>query len=472
MIHQNELPHGYELLKFLGHGGNAKVGHVRFGEQEYALKLLDNYKDPNSPTYKRFVNEVHALHQLHDDVGVMRIVGKNLPEQPTKTDRPWFTMPVATPIADALRDSPSMRSCIEAVVDIATTLVRLKERNIGHRDIKPDNLFQLEGHWVIGDFGLATFPNSIEGVTKQEGRALGSRQFMAPEMSTNAVNACPFPADVWSLAKTLWSLVTRNPFPSYLPFDQSSDGFAAYGVADPRTHLIDRLLERATARTPDNRISMEDFANELQQWVRLTNQPTTKLEVGDLAAKMRTLMRPAIDKKHLTMASIDSANEALDALGPRIVELRGSLATEYGTKMSETGYVDDVSFGDSGFTFQFCDLNKRDGLACREAYFTINATSPATYQLRCTVMIQVMPDLQHRLYAQLAINVSGKHELFWEAQRTVPHGMPQEQALLNELIDKMTQNIRPALVRLNELIDSDVKSLGRSGPERNPHMVR
>ncbi len=457
MIHQNELPHGYELLKLLGRGGNAKVGRVRFNEQEYALKLLDNYKDPNSPTYKRFANEVRALQQLHDDVGVMRIVDMNLPKQPTKTDRPWFTMPIATPIVESLREPPSLRPCVEAVADIANTLVRLKKRNVGHRDIKPDNLFLLDGHRVIGDFGLATFPDSIEGVTEKEGRPLGSRQFMAPEMSIDAVNASPFPADVWSLSKTLWSLVTGNPFPSYLPFDLSNDGLAAFGVDDPRAHLIDRLLERATARIPDDRIPMEDFATELQYWMRLAEQPPTKLDVGDLASKMRTLIRPTIDKKHLTADSIDSAKEAMEALGPRIVELRGSLATEYGENVSDTGYVDEVSFGDNGFTFQFCNLNKRDGLACREARFTINATSPATYQLYCNVLIQVMPDLQHRLYALLATNNSGKGEIFWEAQHTVPHGSPQEQALLNELIDNMTQNIRPALARLNELIESGIK---------------
>ncbi len=250
VIHQNELPDGYEIIKSLGHGGNARVGHVRYGGQEYALKLLDNYRNPDSPTYKRFVNEIRALQKLHDDAGVMRVVDSNLPEQPTKADRPWFTMPVATPIADALRESLSLRSCVEAVANIATTLVRLKDRNVGHRDLKPDNLFQLDGGWVIGDFGLATFPNSIEGVTEQEGRPLGSRQFMAPEMSIDAVNSSPYPADIWSLAKTLWSLATGNPSPSYLPFDLSNDGLAAYGVDDPRMHLIDRLLERATRRTP------------------------------------------------------------------------------------------------------------------------------------------------------------------------------------------------------------------------------
>jgi serine/threonine protein kinase len=457
VINQNELPHGYELLRLLGRGGNAKVGLVSYKKQEYALKLLENYKKPNSPTYKRFANEICALQRLHSDVGVMPVIDINLPERPAKTDRPWFTMPVATPIANALQEIPSLRSYIEAIADIASTLVRLKERNFGHRDIKPDNLFNLSGRWVIGDFGLATFPDSIEGVTEQEGRPLGSRQFMAPEMSTNAVNVSPFPADVWSLAKTLWSIATRNPFPSYLPFDVSKDGLAAYGIIDTRSHLIDRLLEHATMRAPNDRISIEDFSNELQQWLRLDNEQPAELDVSDLAAKMRILIRPTIDRRHSKIDSIESAKEMIDSISPRFKDLRESLAEKYGKKVSDTGFVDEVRFNDAGSVFQFCDFNKRDGLACREAYFSLNATIPASYQLRCTVMIQVMPDLQHRLYAQLVTNANGKTELFWESHHIVAHGMPQEHALLNELIDKMTQSIRPSLIRLNELIESGVE---------------
>ncbi len=382
----------------------------------------------------------------------MPIVEHNLPDRPSKIDRPWFTMPVATPIVKALGESPSLRSCVDAIANVANTLVRLKEHDIGHRDIKPDNLFQLSNNWVIGDFGLATFPNSIEGVTEQEGRPLGSRHFMAPEMSTDAIKASPFPADVWSLAKTLWSLATRNPHPSYLPSDPSHDGLAAFGFDDARMHLIDHLLERGTARGPDDRISLEDFANELQQWRILADQPRTELDVGDLAAEKRTLIRPIVDGSKAKSASIEAATEAMNALGPRITEMRESLAKVYGDGAADTGYVDQVSFGNTAFTFQFCTLRQRDGLACCEAYFTVNASSPATYQLRFSVLIQVMPDLQHRLCAVLSTNANGKGEIFWEDQCTVPYGTSQELASLNELFDKMTQQVRPALRRLNDLI--------------------
>ncbi len=82
-------------------------------------------------------------------------------------------------------------------------------------------------------------------------------------------------------------------------------------------------------------------------------------------------MRPTIDKQNITVVSIDAAKDTLDTLGPNIIDLRDSLATEYGDRVSNNGYVDKVQFSDNGFTFQFCNFNKRDGIACREAFFTV-----------------------------------------------------------------------------------------------------
>ena len=200
---------------------------------------------------------------------------------------------------------------------------------------------------------------------------------------------------------------------------------------------------------------MEDLANELQQWLRLREEPSHDVEVGDLAARTRLLMRPTIESLRARRVSIATADEAVAVLEPQLEALREVVAESYGSEVSETGYVDPVSLSDAGFGFQFCALRKADGVACREAFFTVNATSPASYQLRCGVIIQVMPDLQHRLHAHLVTNARGETELFWKAQRTVPPGTPQEWVFLSELIGGLTENMRPALERLNQLIEQE-----------------
>ena len=57
-------------------------------------------------------------------------------------------MPIATPIANALAEAP-LETIVVALAEIAETMARLAERSVGHRDIKPGNLYELNGRWLI-----------------------------------------------------------------------------------------------------------------------------------------------------------------------------------------------------------------------------------------------------------------------------------------------------------------------------------
>src|SRR5262249_432448 len=123
----------------------------------------------------------------------------------------WYVMPVATSVREALGDDPEPVTVVGAVADIAATLTALEAEGVAHRDIKPDNLFKLDDQWVIGDFGLVSYPEKDPRTA--HGRRLGPIEFMAPEMREDADWAKPYPADVWALSKTLWALLTSETFP-------------------------------------------------------------------------------------------------------------------------------------------------------------------------------------------------------------------------------------------------------------------
>ena len=68
-----------------------------------------------------------------------------------------------------------------AVAAIAGTLARLQsDFGIAHRDIKPGNLYELDGAWLIGDFGLVAVPDA-KGLTV-DGRQVGPAHYTAYEM--------------------------------------------------------------------------------------------------------------------------------------------------------------------------------------------------------------------------------------------------------------------------------------------------
>lgn len=194
----------------LGEGGNAVVWEARRhpADQHLALKVLKSSKVGKEP-YRRFVREIEFLRSKEGLQGILPLLDANLPARPTKADPAWLAMPIAVPIEEALEGQP-LEQVVEAVSQIAGTLASLHAEGIAHRDIKPGNLYEWQGSWVVGDFGLVAIPD-VEELTRN-GRPVGPAHFMPYQMIANPADADPMPADVYSLSKTLWVLATGQHF--------------------------------------------------------------------------------------------------------------------------------------------------------------------------------------------------------------------------------------------------------------------
>ena len=201
----------WELLDLLGEGGNAEVWRASGGEVEVALKILYQHRTDSEP-YQRFRQEIQALQQIGSNPGIMPLLDAELPKAPSRTHPAWLAMPIATPLAESLSQS-ALPEVVTAVSEIANTLADLHERlHLHHRDIKPSNLYLLDGRPAISDFGLADLPEADE--LTMTGRPLGPRFFLADEMIVDSKGAEPAPADVFSLAKTLWVLCADQRWPA------------------------------------------------------------------------------------------------------------------------------------------------------------------------------------------------------------------------------------------------------------------
>src|SRR5580658_4022675 len=202
----------WTLHEVLGSGGNGTVWRAsRQGSlTSVALKLISTIK-VDKINYRRFIREIQFLQGHAGLPGVLPIVDANLPEQPSRTNPPWLAMPVAVPLAKALEGEP-LTAIVDAVAAIADTLARLqRDSGVAHRDIKPGNLYELDGSWLIGDFGLVAVPGADTLTT--DGRQVGPAHYTAYEMILDPVSADPHPADVYSLGKTLWVLTTGQAWP-------------------------------------------------------------------------------------------------------------------------------------------------------------------------------------------------------------------------------------------------------------------
>jgi serine/threonine protein kinase len=310
----------WTLHEQLGRGGNGTVWNATGPDAEtaVALKVLSVTKRQHE-SYKRFVREVSFLRQHQGRPGLLPLLGSHLPDQPSKADRPWLAMPMATPIAKSLAGRP-LTDVVTAVAAIADTLACLDaDFDIAHRDIKPGNLYELDGDWLIGDFGLIALPDA-EPLT-QDGRQVGPAHYTAYEMILSPTTAEPHPADVYSLGKTLWVLATGQAWP---PEGNQPVGTRGFEIGDfrpyPRTGTLDQEVDLMTRLRPEERPSKAQVARDLSAWQSLEAAPA----VFDVLAA-RSRLREKLQFEIAGQDSVEQDKDLAHAAVRRLQELTAPL---------------------------------------------------------------------------------------------------------------------------------------------------
>lgn len=313
----------WTLVEELGSGGNATVYRAtsdRFSDP-VALKVINTTKAAREP-YRRFVREIEFLQKLEDESGVLPVLDAHLPEVPTKTDRPWLAMPIARTLSQALADEP-LETVVTALAAVARCLTRLADQGIAHRDIKPDNLYELGGQWLVGDFGLVALPE--ESNLTDADRPLGPTYYRPYEMTINPKDADPFAADVYALGKTVWVLATGQNYP---PQGHQPATTRRFSIADLRAHsraaFLDQLVDRATTLEPTARPSMAEMAAELERWLALPPVPPA-LDLSTEAARLRQQLANELNaedlleqRKELALAAVQQLNDLFKPLNEAV----------------------------------------------------------------------------------------------------------------------------------------------------------
>jgi serine/threonine protein kinase len=258
---------GNWILDFrLGKGGNGDVWSVRGADSRDATVAIKVLTKSNSAAIIRFRGEVEVLRQHADVSGLLPVLDCYLPDDTTAESLAWYLMPRAKPLMKALNRDP--RVIVGAVTKVARTLAILHGRGVSHRDVKPDNLLYLNDEPYVGDFGLADFPEKQEITGK--GEALGPRWTIAPEMRRSPTTADGRPADVYSLAKTLWILLANDVrcFDGRYHPEDIAIALKNYLPTAKLLHELDDLLFRATANSPADRPTMDEFESVLVTWLK------------------------------------------------------------------------------------------------------------------------------------------------------------------------------------------------------------
>jgi serine/threonine-protein kinase len=254
----------YRLRRCIGAGGMGEVWEAHDGvlKKEVAVKILRPDLEPaeREVAVARFRREVKAMSELHHPNTVQVL------DYGVTDDGIWYyamELLAGETLQELVkRDGPLAPERAAALMSqAAAALGHAHEHGIVHRDVKPSNLFILDGDRVkVLDFGIASVA-SIEksgvGLTSA-GVVLGTPLFISPEAAAGKPVGAP--GDVYGLGAVLYYALTGAP-----PFRGSTPNelYAAHMSAPAQAPSVraghempgqlDEIVLRCLAKEPADR---------------------------------------------------------------------------------------------------------------------------------------------------------------------------------------------------------------------------
>jgi serine/threonine protein kinase len=303
----------YRLVRLLGRGSFAEVylGEHLYLKSLAALKVLRT--ELSDEDVARFLSEGQTLARLKHPQ-IVRIHDFAV-EQGT----PFLVMDYAP--RGTLRQYHPRGSCLSLdtvvtyVKHIAAALQYAHNRNIIHRDVKPENmLVGAQREVLLTDFGLALFAPSPELLSTQE--MAGTLPYMAPEQLRG--RPC-FASDQYALAIIVYEwLCGVRPFegPYWQLVSQHISALPApLREKDPSlSEAVESVVLRALAKDPEQRyVSVQLFAQALERASELRASPSHNDSemTGPLPAISPT---PPVASKRIFLSSSPADNPLMARL--------------------------------------------------------------------------------------------------------------------------------------------------------------
>ena len=225
-----------------------------------ALKILHpldkarNSKDAE----KRLKRELEAMTQA-DHPNLLKIEDHNLDEKwfvskyypkGTLKDRSdWF-------IGQVERTLTAIRPIVEGVAT-------LHGKGLVHRDIKPDNIFvDKSEQLVLGDFGLVFFEDSEHTRLSGTFENVGSPAWMPPWAAHMRIEEIRPSFDVFSLGKTIWSMVSQDPILTFWYHRRKEFDLVKMFPDKPEMALLNGLLDKCIVEDEENCLENADLLLE------------------------------------------------------------------------------------------------------------------------------------------------------------------------------------------------------------------
>jgi serine/threonine-protein kinase len=256
----------WRLDRVVGSGGMGAVYRARHRNGRVAaIKVMHSELAERADLRERFFTEGRVANLIAHP-GAVAVLDDGV----TDAGEPFLVMELLegeTLWDRRLRDRAT-RDIAEALIvtnQILEVLIVAHAAGVVHRDIKPENVFVTrEGEIKILDFGVARIePGSVSGRTRrsntQQGDAVGTPAFMAPEQARGELTLVDARSDIWSVGATLFFLLTgRCVHQAVSPMDEliaamNDPAPSLAEVAPDMPPCLVALVDRALAYDPERR---------------------------------------------------------------------------------------------------------------------------------------------------------------------------------------------------------------------------
>ncbi|MBW2453246.1 MAG: serine/threonine protein kinase [Deltaproteobacteria bacterium] len=285
----------FEIDRLAGEGGMGAVYRAwdRQGGVVVALKVLHGDSDEH---VARFARESRLLSQLNHP-GIVRFVAEGtLPDGDAYLVMEWLAGESLQERLD--RSLMTVGETVTMAAAAAAALGTAHERGVTHRDLKPGNIFLVDGavsRVKVLDFGIARVTDTARALTATE-QMLGTPGYMSPEQMRASRHASPA-TDVYALGCVIFKALTgRTPFVG--------------------TSALDVILQAASGTAPLLSTVRSDAPPELVALVAqmLTGDPHARPANGRIAAQ--------------ALEAVQAARQAAGAQSWRPPEVAGAATVE------------------------------------------------------------------------------------------------------------------------------------------------
>ncbi len=252
------------LLRLVGAGGIGVVYEAAplSGEGRLAVKLLRRELRDDEVVVARFLGESAASARI-DHPGVVHTLDQGRAEDGT----PYLVMPLLAgePLSRTMnRGRVPVQRATAITAALLDALAVAHAAGVVHRDLKPDNVFLVEGAAGVDevrilDFGLARVIDVAGGAARRTstGMLLGTPGYMSPEQVRNAKEVGPL-TDLWAVAIMLFEmLVGARAYAAANEFERMTkvltEAPPSIARAAPQYAHWEAFFARALAREPRER---------------------------------------------------------------------------------------------------------------------------------------------------------------------------------------------------------------------------